>query len=158
MDDRHQVPVIPMENKLLYPIWEIHCRYLNREFDIEYIPTETVLTEPKLAVPVQRRIYRVGWFLRNGRAIPYSDLVARDDFNGTSKEEEVRLAEVWSEVGDDGHTKWELACYTWTTERIHKRLSLHDYDNIVLGGGIGDISRREILIQRIFREPSHFGL
>ena len=68
------------------------------------VPTEMVITEPKLAVPQYARVYRTGQYILNDEIVEYHTLAKIPNFKGTNNYDEILLVEVWLDNGDDGHT------------------------------------------------------
>jgi len=118
------------------PTWFVRSH--QHEF---YLPTEVVVSEPKIVTPRVGRYYEIDLYVRDekdlpiarhaeGRKhfhsyrdyqcvdwdkqvklIPYDELRQLGDFHGTGREIQVCLYEIWGEFGSDGHTRYELVCW-----------------------------------------------
>jgi hypothetical protein len=87
---------------------------IQRHFTQFVLPTEVVLTEMKISIPLFARAYEVD--LHNpfdtDEVMPYERLRARQgvkEWNGSaSVASPIRVLEYFSNWGDDGHTDFEL--------------------------------------------------
>jgi len=87
-----------------------------RVYKIYFLPTEVVVSEPRLVVPKEGRIYRVELFLRDGIVFEYQELSKLPGFKGTYTENELFFIEIYEDAGDDGHIKYILQGYALMTK------------------------------------------
>jgi hypothetical protein len=85
-------------------------------YKVYFLPTEVVVSEPRLVVPKEGRIYRVGLYLRDGIVFEYQELSKLPDFKGTYTEKELFFTEIYEDVGDDGHIRYNLNGYALMTK------------------------------------------
>lgn len=109
---------------------KLGCLYPLKEFEPEwakffgparptefYLPTERVICSPQFVVPRVARVYSTGLYVFRNNVLTYERLVELyekvlgEKFPGTYRFDEVEMAEVWSEHGDDGHVHYELTGY-----------------------------------------------
>jgi len=134
------------------PTWLVRSRVIEH-----YLPTEVVVTEPKIVTPQVGRSYEIDLYVRWGDdlsisedkwlsstplswedavLIPYDTLRTLPTFEGTSKEIQVRLYEIWGEFGSDGHTDYSLQCWMLCPgESEHPFHRMYDeyYDSLKIG-------------------------
>ena len=97
-------------------------------YKIFYLPTEVVIREPQIAVPVEGRVYKVGLFLKNGSIMTYEEISKLDGFNGTYWEQELMLVEIYLNGGEDGHTRYVLEGYALMTfPQLNKYLAMNEF-------------------------------
>ncbi len=97
----------------------------NRRFDTFYLPTETVLCEPKMFIPEVGRAYFTGLYIHDSKIMDYKSLVESVDratFQGSSHYPEVMLVEHWTEVGDDGHVNLVRDGYAFANGNDYKKV------------------------------------
>ena len=74
-----------------------------RHFTVN-MPTEMVITEPKLVVPQVARVHYTRHYWENDEVVTAQDLHKHSKhFMGTAYHDEILMAEVWDDRGDDGH-------------------------------------------------------
>jgi len=93
-----------------------------------YLPTETVILEPKIVVPDVGRYWETRKFLFGNRVVDYkklqelheSAIPERGEWCGYSGYPSVYLIEDYQNAGDDGHTRYERVGYilTWGARRL----------------------------------------
>lgn len=84
-----------------------------------YLPTECVVTEPKIVMPQIARAFRTDLYLYENEIVDYNTLrnkVGIDKFKGSGYYESVILLEVWEDSGDDGHTGFTLKGFVFVKE------------------------------------------
>lgn len=97
----------PMKLGFLYtePDWSRFL--LGRNMGTFPVPTETVVYEARMVVPLMARAFRTDLYLLNGSVVPYNQVSRRPGFRGTAYETLIVMVEVWADAGEDGHTDWE---------------------------------------------------
>ena len=89
-----------------------------------YIPTEVVVSKPEIVTPRVGRYYEIDLYVWHNKPawpeqvswsdvklIPYDELRQLQDFEGTAREVQVCLYEIWGNYGSDGHTRYDLICW-----------------------------------------------
>ena len=98
-------------------------------YKIYFLPTEVVVSEPRLVVPKEGRIYRVQLYLRDGIVYEYSELSKLPNFKGTYTEKELFFIEIYEDAGDDGHVRYILQGYAlMTKEQIAEYIEKNRFD------------------------------
>jgi len=91
-----------------------------------YLPTEVVVTKPKIVTPKTMRIWTTPYWYVEGVAISYEELRRRPDFKGTGNFPQRYIAELWEDHGDDGHVNFSLIGYVCGTldeiKKLHRRV------------------------------------
>ena len=98
-----------------------HVRHIARRL---YVPTEFVIHKPQHLVPDVARIYSTNLWNVNDTIMGYDTLAQEPSFRGTSYYDEILLAEVWLDHGDDGHIQYSLRGWMYiTTSRLEEELA-----------------------------------
>lgn len=77
------------------------------------LPTEVVVTSDQFVSCRKGRYWEVDLYVRDGELLDYDELKMRSDFKGTVHEVQVRLYELWTNLGDDGHCEYCLMGYVF---------------------------------------------
>lgn len=90
----------------VYPFSEFSVEWIHRILDRGYyIPTERIIKEPGMQVPLQARIYETRHIYFDGKVVPESEYTEWNNYMRSKylRPEEVYAVEVWVNEGDDGH-------------------------------------------------------
>jgi hypothetical protein len=86
------------------------------------LPTEFVLWQAQVAIPMMARAYHTSWYAYRGCVVTHSWLIHLCEvlgrrFEGTSRlAERVVVVEVWDNHGDDGHVENHLVGFRFVPE------------------------------------------
>ena len=98
-----------------------HHRFLSEIYAELWVPTETVVICPYTVVPQTARVHGTDFYTKEGvvyTADQVRELREKEDYSWESYNEyaQVYLWEVWENMGDDGHTTFELTGYVFLPE------------------------------------------
>ena len=101
-----------------------HLTYISQMINI---PTEFVIHQAQIVTPDQARVYNTHLYWYEDEIFDYDGIrKAANGFKGTSHYDEVMLAEVWMDNGDDGHTAYSLQGWMYVPySRLKKELEGH---------------------------------
>lgn len=97
--------------KLYQVLTDISPKELLNRYQTYFLPTEMVVSEPRLAVPAEGRIYETDLYLVRGVPLTYQELRSTPEWEtqpGTSCQNQIYLYEYFTDWGDDGHVHYSL--------------------------------------------------